>query len=173
MQLVTPRLVLREYRQTDFEAVHRFASDPEATTFVTWGPNTEDETRGFIEGWLAEHAAVPRTGFTLAMTESSGRPFGSVGIYRDGPHHAELGFAVSRDRWGQGYATEAARAVLEFGFADLGVRRIWATCRPENVGSCRVLEKIGMIREGHLREHVLIRGEWRDSLLYATLTPHR
>jgi RimJ/RimL family protein N-acetyltransferase len=57
MQLVTPRLVLREYRQTDFEAVHRFASDPEATTFVTWGPNTEDETRGFIEGWLAERAA--------------------------------------------------------------------------------------------------------------------
>ena len=109
---------------------------------------------------LAERAAVPRTGYTLAMTESSGPPFGSVGIYRDGPHHAEMGFAVSRDRWGQGYATEAARAVLEFGFADLGVRRIWATCRPENVGSCRVLEKIGMIREGHLREHVLIRGRW-------------
>ena len=56
---------------TDFEAVHRFASDPEAVTFVTWGPNTEDETRGFIEGWLAERAAVPRTGYTLAMTESS------------------------------------------------------------------------------------------------------
>ena len=118
-------------------------------------------------------AAIPRTGYTLALTESAGRPFGSVGLYRDGPHHAELGFAVSRDRWGQGYATEAARAVLDFGFADLGLRRIYATCRRENVGSSRVLEKIGMSREGRLRDHVLIRGDWRDSLLYAAVTPDR
>jgi ribosomal-protein-alanine N-acetyltransferase len=173
MELVTRRLVLREYERDDFEAVHRFASDPEAVAFVTWGPNTEDETRGFLDGWLAERAEVPRTGYTLALTTPGGRPFGSVGLYRDGPHHAELGFAVSRERWGQGYATEAARAILDFGFADLGLRRIYATCRPENVGSSRVLEKIGMSREGRLRDHVLIRGDWRDSLLYAAVTPDR
>ena len=55
---------------------------------------------------------------------------------------------MSRDRWGQGYATEAARAILDFGFADLGLRRIYATCRPENVGSSRVVEKIGMPARG-------------------------
>jgi RimJ/RimL family protein N-acetyltransferase len=173
MELVTSRLVLREYERDDFAAVHRFASDPEAVTFVTWGPNTEDETRGFLDGWLAERAEVHRTGYTLAVTKAGGTPFGSVGLYREGPHHAELGFAVSRDRWGQGYATEAARAILDFGFAELGLRRIYATCRPENVGSSRVLEKIGMSREGRLRDHVLIRGDWRDSLLYAAVSTDR
>ena len=151
--------------------MHRFASDPEAVAFVTWGPNTEDETRGFIDGWLAERAAIPRTGYTLALTEPPAGPSARWASTGTGPHHAELGFAVSRDRWGQGYATEAARAILDFGFADLGLRRIYATCRPENVGSSRVLEKIGMSREGRLRDHVLIRGDWRDSLLYAAVTP--
>jgi RimJ/RimL family protein N-acetyltransferase len=171
MELVTARLVLREFTRADFDAVHVFASDAESLTFVTWGPNTPDETRGFLAGWAAEQAAVPRTAYTLAVTEAGGEPFGSIGIYRDGPHHAEMGFAIRRDRWGQGYGTEAARAVLDFGFT-LGVHRVSATCRPENVGSSRVLEKIGMRREGHLSDHVLIRGDWRDSLLYAAITPY-
>ena len=171
MELVTSRLVLREFADADFGAVHAFASDPESVTFVTWGPNTPDETRGFLAGWAKEQVAVPRVGYTLAVTEPGGEPFGSIGIYRDGPHHAEMGFAIRRDRWGQGYATEAARAVLELGFS-LGVHRVSATCRPENLGSSRVLEKIGMRREGHLRDHVLIRGVWRDSWLYAAITPY-
>ena len=76
---------------------------------------------------------------------------------------------ISRDRAGSGYATEAAAAVLRFGFDTLGLHRIWATCRPENLGSSRVLEKIGMQREGHLRDHVMVRGAWQDSLLYAAI----
>jgi RimJ/RimL family protein N-acetyltransferase len=82
MELVTRRLVLRAYARSDFEAVYRFASDPAAVTHVTWGLNTEDETRSFLAGWLAEQAASPRTGYTLAITELGGPPFGSVGIYR-------------------------------------------------------------------------------------------
>ncbi|MET1058834.1 MAG: GNAT family N-acetyltransferase [Nocardioides sp.] len=173
MQLVTSRLVLREYAHGDFDAVHRFASDPENSRFVAWGPNTPDDTRMFIEGWLEEQATEPRTGWTFAVTEPGGEPFGSVGLYRQGQHDAETGFAISRDRWGSGYATEAAEALLRFGFDTLGLHRIWATCRPENVGSYRVLEKIGMQREGRLRDHVLIRGAWQDSLLYAAIAPGR
>jgi L-amino acid N-acyltransferase YncA len=57
----------------------------------------------------------------------------------------------------------------QFGFTDLRLHRIWATCRPDNQGSARVLEKIGMELEGQLRDHILIRGQWRDSLLYAAI----
>jgi RimJ/RimL family protein N-acetyltransferase len=171
MELVTERLVLREYAADDFDAVHRFASDPDSVRFVAWGPNTREQTRGFIEYWLEEQAASPRTGFTFAVTEPGGEPFGSVGLYRNGDHQADIGFTISPDRWGAGYATEAGRALLRFGFEELGIHRIYATCRPDNVGSWRVLEKIGMSREGLMRGHILIRGEWRDSLLYAAIAP--
>ena len=171
MELVTERLVLREYAADDFDAVHRFASDPESSRFVSWGPNTPEQTRGFIDYWLDDQAATPRTRYTFAITEPGGEPFGSVGIYQEGPHQAETGFVLSPDRWGAGFATEAGRAVLRFGFEDLGIHRIYATCRPDNVGSWRVLEKMGMSREGLLRDHILIRGEWHDSLLYAAIAP--
>ena len=171
MELVTSRLLLREYTPDDLGAAHRFASDPENVRFVTWGPNRLEDTRLFLEGWLEEQATEPRTGWTFAVTEPGGEPFGSIGLYRKGPYDAETGFVISRDRAGSGYATEAAAAVLGFGFDTLGLHRIWATCRPENLGSSRVLEKIGMQREGHLRDHVMVRGEWQDSLLYAAIAP--
>jgi len=67
------------------------------------------------------------------------------------------------------YATEAARALLTFGFGQLRLHRIFATCDPANTASARVLEKIGMQREGLLREHEWVKGRWRDSFLYAIL----
>jgi RimJ/RimL family protein N-acetyltransferase len=65
--------------------------------------------------------------------------------------------------------TEAARAVLRFGFTELKLHRIFATCRPANIGSARVLEKLGMQREGHFRQHRWMKGAWHDSYLYAIL----
>jgi ribosomal-protein-alanine N-acetyltransferase len=76
---------------------------------------------------------------------------------------------VERARWGHGYAPEAARALLDFGFAALGVHRVWADCDPANAAPIRVLEKLGMRREGHLVENAWIKGAWADSLLYAIL----
>jgi RimJ/RimL family protein N-acetyltransferase len=84
-----------------------------------------------------------------------------------------MGYLISPAAQGQGYATEAARALLDFGLTTGGLHRITATCDPENTGSVRVLEKIGMSREGHLRDHFLIRGAWRDRLLYAKLAQLR
>ena len=172
MELVTTLLVLREYTQSDFDAVHRFASEPEVATFVAWGPNTPQDTEVFLDACVAERAESPRMSYTLAVTAAGSDQFGSVGVYcGDGMSHAEMGFVISPDRWGDGYATEAATAVLGFGFDSLGLHRIWATCRPENLASARVLERIGMQREGHLRDHVCIRGCWRDSFLYAATAP--
>ena len=172
MELVTTRLVLREYTHSDFAAVHRFASEPEVATFVVWGPNTPQDTQAFLDGCRTEQAKSPRTSYTLAVTETGSDPFGSVGIFGgNGMSQAEMGFVISSDRWGSGYATEAAEAVLRFGFEDPGLHRIWATCRPENLASARVLERIGIQGEGHLRDHVYIRGSWRDSFLHAAISP--
>ena len=82
---------------------------------------------------------------------------------------AWIGYCFNRRYWGRGYATEAARAVVDFGFASLGLHRIFATCAPENTASARVLEKLGMRREGHMARHKWVRGRGRDSCLYAVL----
>ena len=81
----------------------------------------------------------------------------------------ELTYLYARLFWGRGYATEAARAILAYAFRDLDLHRVYATCRPANVGSSRVLEKLGMRREGHLVQHRWMKGRWQDSLLYAIL----
>jgi ribosomal-protein-alanine N-acetyltransferase len=78
---------------------------------------------------------------------------------------------LARRSWGNGYATEAAAAVLAFAFGPLGLHRVAATCDPANIGSRRVLEKSGLQYEGHLRDYLRIRGEWRDRLLFAALRP--
>ena len=80
-----------------------------------------------------------------------------------------MGYVFRRDAWGNGYATEAAKALAASGFGQLGMHRIYAHCDVDNVASARVLEKAGMQREGLLRQHMLIRGRWRDSYLYAAL----
>jgi RimJ/RimL family protein N-acetyltransferase len=82
---------------------------------------------------------------------------------------AEIGYGINSDFQGLGYMTEAVQAVLNFGFGELALHRIWATTDVENVASCRVLEKVGMVQEGLLRQDKLVRGQWRDSFLYAVL----
>ena len=85
--------------------------------------------------------------------------------YRQG----DLGYAVHPDHWGKGYATGALRRILEFGFENLSLERIWATADARNIASWRAMEKAGMEREGLMRYHLLVRGAWRDSVLYARI----
>lgn len=183
--LHTPRLTLRPYTSGDLAAVHRFASDPRLTQFVEWGPNTLQDSRGFLAACLAEEATVPRQAYTFALTlKDGGAPFGSVGLTLDqaqpdqepeapgGPSRtAETGYVIAAEHWNRGYATEAAAAVVHFGFTVLGLDRISATCRPGNSASARVLEKTGMVLERRLPAHKLIRGQWEDSLLYSMARP--
>ena len=81
----------------------------------------------------------------------------------------EVGYGLRVDRWGQGLTTEAVRLVIGFGFEQLGLHRIVALCDPDNVGSRRVMEKVGMQPEGRLRQDMRSQGRWRDSLAYAIL----
>ncbi|MGX6601063.1 GNAT family N-acetyltransferase [Micromonosporaceae bacterium Da 78-11] len=170
---MTARLLLRPFRSQDWGDVHRYGTDPEVVRFMDWGPNTPDETTVWLDRMIDAYRATPRTQFPFAVQRSvDGRLVGSVELQIESAEHGrgEMGYVMSRDAWGHGYATEAAAALLRFGFEQLGLRRISATCDPENVGSSRVLEKIGMTFEGRLRSYFTIRGEQRDRLLYAAVT---
>lgn len=170
--LGTERLSLREFEESDLQAVHEYASDPKVVRYMGWGPNTEKDTREFLQRAFEQRQKQPRSGYGLAVIlKAESRLIGSGGIHIANPDHkeAELGYCFNRYFWGQGYATEAARAFVAFGFEELGLHRIYATCDPANVASARVMEKIGMQREGHLREHRWMKGRWRDSYLYAIL----
>ncbi len=168
-ELKTERLLLRDFVEDDFTDVQSYAEDPEVVRYMSWGPNEPEETRAFLRRARGPIGADPRSDFELAITRlTDGRVLGGVGLHRDGTN-AMLGYCLRRDAWGRGYATEAARALLQFGFASLGVHRVWAGCDPQNSASANVLHKLGMRQEGHLREESLVRGEWRDSLLFAVL----
>ena len=82
---------------------------------------------------------------------------------------ANIGYEFDPKHWNQGYATEAAHAIVDFGFAHFGVHRVWADCVAENTGSAHVLEKLGMQLEGHLREKEYFKGRYWDALIYAVL----
>jgi RimJ/RimL family protein N-acetyltransferase len=172
MQLDTDRLTLRPFEPDDWVAVHRYASDLAVVEFMDWGPNSEAETKLFISRARFAQAEQPQSVFELAVIETAMHELiGAAGIHVSSPSNREgwIGYCLRRESWGQGFATELARRLIRFGFNDLKLHRIFATCDPRNVRSRRVLEKIGMIPEGHMRENKWVRGRWRDSFVYAVL----
>ena len=174
LPLRTPRLELRDFRPDDFAAAHAYASDPLVTLYTAFGPNTEEETRAFLERAAREMAAEPREHYNLAVVDrESGTLFGGCGLQGRGARTHEIGYVLNRGWWGCGFATEIVGALLDFGFGELAAHRIYARVAPENEASSRVLTKHGFRFEGHLRKECLVRGEWQDSLLYALLEEER
>ena len=170
--IVTPRLLLREFVPEDFSAVMRYASDPEVTRHMLWGPNGEVETRGFLNHAIHCQGEARRTAYELAVIlKDTNELIGGcgIGIVHADHREGEIGYCFDKAYWGNGYATEAARALLSYGFETLKLHRIYATCSPANHGSAHVLEKCGMQREGVLRQHKWMKGAWRDSFLYSIL----
>lgn len=146
----TERLTLRRPRPSDAAAVFNYASDPDVTLHMDWTRHTDiAQSRGFLEycqaGWADGREAT--WGITLGNDD---RLVGVIAVRPDG-HKADFGYALTRAYWGRGIATEAARAVIAEAFRLPGIVRVWATCSVENVGSRRVLEKAGLVREGILR----------------------
>jgi [ribosomal protein S5]-alanine N-acetyltransferase len=174
--LRTERLRLRSFRTDDFDAVHEYGSDPEVVRFMPWGPNTLEDTRDFVALAIASGTESPRVKFQFAVVlrdtdEMKSRLIGGCWIGSGMTEHnsVEIGYCLHRHVWGQGFGTELASALLRFGFEQLGLHRIFAYCDIRNVGSYRIMEKIGMQHEGHLRENLKVRDGWRDSYLYGIL----
>jgi ribosomal-protein-alanine N-acetyltransferase len=169
MELRTERLVLREFRLDDQDAAHRYGSDEDVTRYTTWGPNSLTDTTNYLSEVVRRASAEPRTSFILAVVTSDGDLIGAAHLkFTEAERRqGELGYVLAKDSWGLGYATEVARCLIAFGFDELGLDRITATSHPDNLASARVLEKVGMRLEGTLRDHLQVRGSWRDSQLYS------
>ncbi len=162
----TERLRVRLFREDDWQAVHAYTSDPSVMTYVPEGVMTEEQTKQFITESMTEDA---RTYAVDLLAED--RLIGHVGFHPwFAPRIYEIGWVFHPRYHGQGYATEAAAALLRYGFETLLVHRVIATCQTENVPSYRVMEKLGMQREAHFRK-CFYRDEttWLDEYLYALL----
>ncbi|MGG6310403.1 GNAT family N-acetyltransferase [Paenibacillus macerans] len=171
MELETERLMLREFTMEDEQEVHVYASDPFVVRHMVWGPNSEEETREYLARMREMQNKEPREGYELAaVLKATGQLIGGCGLYLSGFKQGEIGYCFNPLFWRQGYATEAARALLALGFQELGLHRIYATCRPDNSGSAKVMQKIGMTYEGHMREHLWHNGKWHDSFQYSILS---
>lgn len=169
MQIVTKRLIIRDFVRDDWESVHQYASDEQVTEYMEWGPNAEKDTKQFIEHTLLMQQQNPRKDYEFAVVlRDTSELIGGCGIHID-QSNGEIGYCFNPDYMGKGYATEAARALLKFGFNDIGLHRIFAKCRPQNVRSANLMKRLGMKQEGHLREHLSYKGKFHDSLLFSIL----
>jgi RimJ/RimL family protein N-acetyltransferase len=167
----TERLVLRPYEERDYDAMHELYSDPEVARWLYYGPSTPDESRAKLARKMAGNALTEEHGLTAAVTLSDGTYVGDVVLFYMAPaeHRSiELGFSFLPAHQGHGYATEAARALVDWAFG-VGFHRVYGRLEPRNVASARVLEKLGMRREAHFIENEWIKGEWQSELVYAIL----
>ncbi len=173
--LQTARLVLRPFALSDAAHVQRLAGVHEVARMTANIPHPYPD--GAAQSWIRglEHSRsqgiMNASELVFAVTDAaSGALLGAVGLVQIPAHaRAELGYWIAHPQWGRGYATEAARAVLEFGFGTLGLERIDATYMTGNPASARVMQKLGMVFEG-LHPRLYRRdGVFRDSGRYAVL----
>lgn len=164
--LRTRRLLLRPFDPEDAAAVRRLAGDREIALNTLSIPHPYEE--GMAEAWLASHQLRFEEGRGVAFAMvSEGELVGAIGLDIDRENEsAELGYWVGRPYWGRGFATEAASAVVAYGFRDLDLHRVAARCFRRNPASGRVLEKAGLRHEGSLREPLKKWGEFEDVEVY-------
>ncbi len=172
MFLTTERLLLREFEERDWKRTLEYQVDPDYLRYNPWTHRTEADVRGLIRMFIGWSNEQPRKKFQFALVlKEEDRLIGNCGLRMQYAyaHTADLGYEIDRRYWGHGYAPEAARALLAFGFEQLQLHRIWANCMLENTASARVLEKIGMRYEGCLQESELMKERWWSTKLYAML----
>jgi ribosomal-protein-alanine N-acetyltransferase len=169
--LETERLVLRPYTLADAARVRQMCNDWDIASTTLALPHPYPE--GAAEQWISTHADSFRQGdeITLAVTlRPSGTVVGSVSLMINKSHNrGELGYMIAKEHWNHGYCTEAARAVIRYGFTTFGLNRIQAMHFPRNRASGRVMQKLGMTREGLLRQYVSNRDSPEDAAMYSVL----
>lgn len=172
LPLETPRLILREFREGDLGDIHAYGADPEVTRFMIWGPNTPDDSRQFLGRVLEAQQSWPRASVSMAVElRAARRIIGAthLAVIDEANRTGEIGYTFGREHWGRGYAAEAAEAMLRQAFERLRLHRVIATCNVRNTRSWRLMEKLGMRREGCFRQCARVKGRWRNSYLYALL----
>lgn len=157
----TDRLILRPFSLVDVEDVLSYASDPEWARFL---PVPQPYTRADAEKFVAGQVLQDRKTRVSWAVEYAGSVIGGINIGFNFDHRVgEMGYSIARRFWGKGLTTEAAGAAIDESFlAYPDLNRIRAGADERNVGSLRVMEKLGMVREGVLRQDIYLRGEFKN-----------
>jgi [ribosomal protein S5]-alanine N-acetyltransferase len=173
--LTTPRLAMRPLREDDATGLFAMYSDPEFTRYWSFSAMTRLEQANAQLVRMMEACASGRDLIVAIELRETGQMIGTCTLFNlnEPCRRAEIGFGLCREFWGHGYIQEAIHALIEHAFMQLSLRRIEADIDPRNLGSARVLERAGFVREGLLRERWVVGGEVSDTALYGLLRSDR
>jgi ribosomal-protein-alanine N-acetyltransferase len=171
--LLASSLRLRLIEFSDLDSIHNLHLLPETDEYNTLGiPKDKIETKTVIEAWVLENGSSEIRNYTFAIENIENHEFiGLIALKLGNEKHkkAEVWYKLLPIAWGKGKATEALNRLISFGFNDLKLHRIEAGCAVENIASIKVLEKVGMQREGHKRKVLPLKNGWSDNYEYAIL----
>jgi [ribosomal protein S5]-alanine N-acetyltransferase len=173
LTLKTDRLLLRKLSIADAADMFEYASDSEVTKYTSWATHQAiADSQEFLESVIAKYETGQPMDWGIEHKRDR-KLIGTCGFASWNCTHAraEIGYVLSRQYWGQGYMTEAVKAVICFGFHVMMLNRIQATCMVENPASARVMQKAGMEYEGTLREYAFFKDQYCDLKLFATFKP--
>ncbi len=162
--LTTDRLVLRKLSVSDYKDMYEYSRDSRVTKYLLWSEHpSEQYTYEYLQRINSAYKKGEFSDWAVTLADS-GKMIGTCGFTSFDCEHdrAEVGYVLNPAFWGQGIATEAVLAVMEFGFAELGANRIEAHFMEGNNASLRVMEKCGMKFEGFLKQYMLVKGEYKN-----------
>jgi len=166
----TERLLLRTLDLIDKNAFFGYRSMPEVYKYQAWRPKDTAEIEEFIIKNLAVRLNEKDTWLQLAVCLPDGPLIGDIGVHFLGDgQQVEIGYTLSPEYQGRGYAAEAVRAVIAYLFSELGKHRVSASVDPENTKSVKLLEKLGFRKEAHFVRSFFMEGRWYDDCVYAIL----
>ena len=173
LPLETTRLLLRLFEDSDVDRFADYRSDPDVARYQSWEtPFSVAQAAAFVNGMKDVRPGTPGEWLQLAIQlKATGQLIGDCAfcVLADDPRQAEVGFTLARQQQGNGYATEAVRRLLDYLFCELNLHRVVAICDADNLASARLLERVGMRREGHFVENVWFKGHWGSEYSYAVL----
>ena len=172
INISTERLVLRGIRISDAESIFRYRSNPQIYKFQGWNPQTLQEVKEFICEKIAKIPNTPDTWYQLAILDrETNELVGDIGIHfiDSDNRQVEIGFTLSLEYQGKGYATEAIVSVINYLFINLKKHRITASVDPRNTKSIALLERINMRKEAYFIKSFWFNNEWADDIVYAIL----
>ncbi|WP_433902475.1 GNAT family N-acetyltransferase [Sphingobacterium puteale] len=174
MEIISERLRLRTVKNEDLENIHYLLMCPETALFNPSGhPNGIVDTAEMVKTWSEqEKESADRKNYTFYIETIAGAEFVGlidISIVKVKYRNSEVWFKLVPEMWNKGYATEALKRIIEFGFRQLNLHRIEAGCAVENIASYKIMEKAGMIREAHRRKILPLKDGWCDNYEYAIL----
>lgn len=167
----TERLLLRKIAFNDVADIFEYASDPRVSEYTMWSTHDSiEDTKFFVKSLIKMYKRRELVDWVI-FHKADRKSIGTCGFVEWSMTHsrAEIGYALSRKYWGSGYMSEAVSAAVEFGFREMQLNKVEGKCEINNIGSARVMEKVGMQLEGILRQHIYVKGRYWDLKTYGLM----